>query len=29
MVRYSKINYIEFSASDIPATQKFYADVLG
>jgi predicted enzyme related to lactoylglutathione lyase len=29
MVRDSKIDYIEFNASDIPATKKFYADVFG
>jgi uncharacterized protein len=29
MVRDTKIDYIEFNASDIPATQKFYADVFG
>jgi uncharacterized protein len=29
MDRDSKIDYIEFNASDIPATKKFYADVFG
>jgi predicted enzyme related to lactoylglutathione lyase len=27
MVRDTKIDYIEFNASDIPATQKFYTDL--
>lgn len=29
MVRDTKIDYIEFNASVIPATQKFYTDVFG
>src|SRR5271165_1585249 len=29
MLRDSKIGYIEFNASDIPATKKFYTDVFG